>query len=111
MEKIRLMVAGTPYNISTDDDLDYVAALGAEIDKKVTGLVNSNARISVTQAAVLTALEYADAYKKSEATSENLRSQIKSYLEDAAVSRSEAEIAKKEIKRLKKELNSLKGTK
>ena len=62
MEKIRLLIAGEEYNIGTDDDLDYVAQLGAELNEKISGLMSSNVRISVTQAAIVTALEYADAY-------------------------------------------------
>ena len=72
MEKIRLLIAGEEYNLSTDDDLDYVAALGAELDKKISTLMSSNTRISVTQAAIVTALEFADEAKKCEITAENL---------------------------------------
>lgn len=106
MEKIRLQIAGEEYNISTDDDLDYVAEIGAELDKKISELMQSNSRISVTQAAIVTALEYADLYKKSEITSENLRNQIQGYLEDAARARTDAEISKRECERLAKELKN-----
>ena len=109
MEKIRLLIAGEEYNIGTDDDLDYVAELGAELDKKISGLMSSNVRISVTQAAIVTALEYADMAKKSEITSENLRGQIQEYLEDAARARTDVEISKREIERLTKEIASLKA--
>ena len=47
MEKIKLMIAGEEYNISTDDDLDYVAQLGQELDKKISSLMRDNARISI----------------------------------------------------------------
>ncbi|MBR2869115.1 MAG: cell division protein ZapA [Clostridia bacterium] len=109
MEKIRLMIAGEEYNLSTDNDLDYVEALGAELNEKINTLMNSNTRISVTQAAIVTALEYADAAKKGEATAENLRTQIQEYLEDAARARTDAEISKREAERLAKELASLKA--
>jgi cell division protein ZapA len=111
MEKIRLMIAGEEYNLSTDDDLDYVAALGEELDKRISELMSGNTRISVTQAAIVTALEFADAAKKSEQTSENLRTQIQEYLEDAARARTDAEISKREAERLAKELASLKAGK
>ena len=108
MEKIRLTIAGEEYNIGTDDDLDYVAQLGAELDGKISELMGNNSRISVTQAAIVTALEYADMAKKSEVTSENLRAQIQGYLEDAARARTDAEITKRELERVSKELASLK---
>ncbi len=104
MEKIKLIIAGEEYNIATDDDLDYVAQLGAELDKKISALLRDNDRISVTQAAIVTALEYADSAKKCEGTSENLRNQIQGYLEDAARARTDAEISKRECERLAKEL-------
>ena len=45
MEKIRLLIAGEEYNLSTDDDLDYVAQLGSELDEKITALMHENSRI------------------------------------------------------------------
>ncbi len=109
MEKIKLTIANDTYNISTDDNLEYVAELGAELDKKISALMSSNSRISVTQAAIVTALEYADAAKKSEITSENLRNQIQEYLEDAARARTDVEISKRELERVNKELAALKA--
>lgn len=111
MEKIKLIIANEEYNISTDNDLDYVAQLGEDLNQRITTILNSSARISVTQAAILTALEYADAAKKGEITSENLRGQIQEYLEDAARARTDAEISKRELERVTKELNALKGSK
>ena len=109
MEKIKLTIANDTFNISTDDNLDYVAQLGEELDGKIAALMAANSRISVTQAAIVTALEYADAAKKSEITSENLRNQIQEYLEDAARARTDVEISKREIERLTKEIASLKA--
>ena len=110
MEKIRLLIAGEEYNLSTDDDLDYVASLGAELDKRISALMGSNTRISVTQAAIVTALEFADEAKKCEITAENLRTQIQEYLEDAARARTDAEITKRELERVSKELAALKAS-
>ncbi len=111
MEKIRLLIAGEEYNISTDEDLDYVAQLGQDLDKKISTLMATNSRISVTQAAILTALDLADAAKKCEITAENLRGQIQEYLEDAARARTDVEIARREAERLNKELAAIKAAK
>lgn len=111
MEKIKLIIANEEYNISTDNDLDYVAQLGEELNRRITDIISGSSRISVTQAAILTALEYADVAKKGETTSENLRGQIQEYLEDAARARTDAEIAKRELERVSKELAALKSSK
>ncbi|MCQ2481845.1 MAG: cell division protein ZapA [Clostridia bacterium] len=111
MEKIKVTIAGESYSLTTDDDLDYMENLAADVDAKIKSYLQMSSRISVTQAAVLTVLEYADLYKKSDSTCENLRTQIQAYLEDAARSRTDAELAKREVEKLKKELNTIKGTK
>lgn len=111
MEKIQIKIANEVYNIMTDDNLEYVAKLGEELDAKLSALINNNSRISVTQAAILTALEYADSAKKCEITAENLRNQIQEYLEESARSRTDVEIMKRENERLLKEIASLKAAK
>ncbi|MBR0113460.1 MAG: cell division protein ZapA [Clostridia bacterium] len=111
MEKIKLIIGGEYYNINTDDDPEYLEQLGKELDGKINALVQSNSRVSVTQAAVLTALEYIDLYKKSERDCDNLRTQIQAYLEDAARNRTDAELARREVAALKKELEALGGLK
>ena len=111
MEKIKIIIANEEYNISTDNDLDYVAQLGEELNQRITAIMANSSRISVTQAAILTALEYADASKKGDVASENLRGQIQEYLEDAARARTDAEISKREAERLAKELASTKAAK
>ena len=73
--------------------------------------MSNNSRISVTQAAIVTALEFADEAKKCEITAENLRTQIQEYLEDAARARTDVEIMKRENERLLKEIASLKSSK
>jgi cell division protein ZapA len=107
--KVRLTISGADYNLTTDDDVKYVEALGAELDARITKLVRENPRISVTQAAVLAALGFADEAKKAEMSAENLRSQIKEYLEDAARAKTNAEVARREAERLGKELAAIRA--
>ena len=78
MEKnrVRLNICGTDYSITTEDDPKYVMALGDELDASLNKTLRENNRLSVTQAAILAALEYADMYKKAEISADNLRSQI-----------------------------------
>jgi cell division protein ZapA len=111
MEKnrVKLNINGNDYIITTDDDIDYVADLGRELDEMIRKLIKENPRLSITQAAILCALDYADLAKKSELSAENLRSQIQDYLEDAARARTDAEITRREAERLSKELSALRS--
>lgn len=106
--KVRLRICGTDYTIvSTEDDADYMRALGAELDEKMRELLEEHPRLSITQCAVLSALDYLDASKKAENSSENLRSQIQDYLEDSARARTDSEITRRELDRVSKELAAL----
>lgn len=109
MEKnrIKINICGTDYSITSEDDPKYVIALADELDANLTKTLRDNSRLSVTQAAILAALDYADMYKKAEISADNLRSQIKEYLEDSARSKMDAEIARREVERLTRELQNV----
>ncbi len=111
MEKnrVKLSICGNDYYITTDDDPKYVTELGNELDERLTKIVHESGRLSITQAAILCSLEYADIAKKSSDTAENLRSQIKEYLEDSARYKMEAEVARRDVERLNKEIQALRG--
>lgn len=105
--KVHLKICGSSYTIVTDDDPDYVEELGEEIDKEMRSIINASPSLSITQAAVLVALDRADTCKKSTASSDNLRAQIKDYLEDSARARMEVDVARREIERLNREISAL----
>ena len=107
--KVRLSICGVDYFITTDDDGKYIQTLGDELDLRMNKLMRENSRISITQAAVLAALEYSDFAKKAELSAENLRSQIQEYLEDAARAKTNAEVSRREAERLGKELSTLRA--
>ena len=62
-------------------------------------------------AAVITALGYLDELKKSTSGADNMRAQIKDYLEDAAKAKLAAEEARREVERLRREIGYLKEKK
>ena len=106
--KVKLLIGGAEYAIITEDDVSYVTELGAELDEALKNTMQENPRISTTQAAILLALEYADNYKKANISADNLRSQIKDYLDDAASAKSKADWARHEAENAKRELEASK---
>ena len=95
--------------ITSEDEADYIVAVGKEVDEEMGAILKNNTRVSVTMAAVLTALQYCDKLHKSIESSDNMRVQIKDYLEDSSKSRMEAEEARREIERMKREIKTLKN--
>lgn len=104
MEKntYKLNIAGTDYVISAEEKEEYMLSLASEVDSALKSALKDG-RLSLTQAAVLVALDYADSAKKSTASADNLRGQLKDYLEDAAKAKSERDFYKRELDRIKED--------
>ncbi len=101
MKKVRVIIAGVPYNIMTDEDVEYTERLANEIDGKISFMME-HARIAPTQAEAIALLEYADESKKLQAENETLKVQLKEYLADAAQAKTERDVLKREIAKMKK---------
>lgn len=105
--RVKLNICGTECTVSTDDTEAYVLNIGDEVEKFMKSMMERNSRVSITMAATITALTYCDDMRKALAAADNLRSQIKDYLEDSSRSRLEADEARREIERMKKEIQTL----
>lgn len=107
--KVRLNICGTECTLTSEDNETYVLALGDEVEKSIQNIMDKNDRVSLTLAAMITALSFCDESKKAVAAADNLRSQIKDYLEDSSRSRLEADEARREIERMKQEIQTLRA--
>ncbi len=107
MEKIRvkLHIGGIDYYITTDETVEYTTTLGDKIDKRMTEILRSNSLITANQAAVLTALELADELEKTNSSTDNLRAQIKEYLDEANKAKKERDFYKRELELHKAEVS------
>jgi len=109
LNKIKLNVAGTSYVINSTDSEEDVLALAATLDADIRTILDQSPSASVTAAAVLCALTYLDKLEKSNRGADNMRSQVKQYLEDANKARFEAEKVKMELEKLKVDIQYLKN--
>ena len=105
--RIKLEICGSNYVISTTDSEEYVLGLAEKLDADMSQLLSTNHTASVTTAAVIIALGYLDELQKNASSADNMRSQIKDYLEDAAKAKLAAEQARREVERLQKEVQRL----
>ena len=108
--KIRLEICGATYVVSSTDTEPYVTELAERLDKNMNEVLSNNPSASVTTAAVLCALEYLDEWQKATSGADNMRAQIKDYLEDAAKAKMAAEEARREVERLKREMEILQNS-
>ena len=109
LTKVRLQIAGSNYVISTTDSESYVHELAERLDKDMKDILESAPSASVTQAAVLAALDYLDELRKATMSADNMRGQVRDYLEDAAKARLATQEAQQEIARLRRQIEQMKG--
>ena len=107
--KIRVSVCGTEYVIGSTDPEAYVQSLAEKLNKDMTDMMAEVPSASVTTAAVIIALDYLDELKKTVNGADNMRTQIRDYLEDAAKAKQAAEEAHREVERLRREVDRLKS--
>ena len=95
--KVRLTICGSSYVISTNESEDYMQNLAERLNLDMNELMSSSNSVSITTAAIMTALNYRDELEKASGSADNMRRQIKDYLEDAASAKMAAEEARRDI--------------
>ena len=107
--RVKLTICGANYVIVSEDEESYVQELGTRLDEDMNELMTKNQAISVTGAAVLKALDYLDELRKATMSADNMRGQVRAYLEDAAKARLATQEAQQEIARLRRQIEQMKG--
>ena len=82
--KISLNIAGFNLIINTQEDEAQVRRLNEMLNSDLKQILTQNPSASVTNAALLCALDYLDRYDKATNNANNMRDQIKDYMSDAS---------------------------
>ncbi len=99
-----MTICGEDYTLVADEAASYMEKVGALVNDKMTELMTS-ARVSRNDAAVLAAINLADELFKAQEASENLRRQVKSYLDEANAAKNEASDLKRQLFRAQQQRN------
>ena len=94
--RVTMNICGEEYTLVAEENASYMEKIGSIVDEKMRDLMDS-ARVSRNDAAVLAAVNLADELCKAQEGTENLRRQLKNYLD-------EANAAKNEVSELKRQL-------
>lgn len=97
--RVTVTIAGRDYTLIAAEEDGYVQKVAAYVDSQVNEVI-SEARVSVTDGAVLAATNIADSLFKEQEASENLRRQLKEALEETTKVAMELSDAKREIFKL-----------
>ena len=104
MATYKVTIMGKEYNLTSEDNKDYTEKLAAALDKRIRDMRARFSSLTVTDCAVLTALDCMDELGQSNRNIDNIRTQIKDYVDDAGRARNQAASAQREIKALKERI-------
>ena len=74
--KIKVKVCGTEFNILSEDNEEYTQKIASVVDRKMKQTLETNPRVSISNIAILTALEFCDLSKKFADQTENMKNQL-----------------------------------
>lgn len=107
MNRIKVTICGKEYSLKTAENASYVLNLAAELESKINNMVNLGNGVSVQTAAILIALSAMDDANKANQSVDNIRTQIKQYVDEAAKAMLERDEAIKDKESLKSKLSGL----
>ncbi len=105
--RIVISICGEEYTLVADESSAYMQKVGSYVSDKMSEVM-TGAKVGRTDAAVLTAVNLTDELFKSQAAAEQLRGQIKGYLDEASKAQAEVSELKREIFRLQQRLDNRK---
>ena len=106
--RVVVNICGEEYTFIAEEPASYMQKVGAYVSDKMDEVLSST-KVGRSDAAVLTAANIADELFKAQAAAEQLRSQIKGYLDEANKAQSEVSDLKREVFRLQQRLDSGRG--
>ena len=92
--RVTMSICGTEYILVAEEDAAYMEKIGNMVDAEMQKLMDS-AHMSRDAAAVLAAVNLADQLTKAQEGAENLRRQVKTYLDEASRAKNEAALRRK----------------
>ena len=109
LNKVQVSICGKSYNLQTEESPAYVISLAKDLERKIFQFMDDNEGVNLASATVMVGLSLLDDNTKSVSDADNIRAQIKGYVEEATDLRIEADRLRKEIESLKGENLSLKN--
>jgi len=99
--KVKVRIAGEDFVIMSTESDEYIRRVASYVDAKVTAITAAT-RMPLMDALVLASCNMTDELFKSQESVENLRMQLKGYIDDIARLRTELNEARREIAKLQK---------
>lgn len=94
--KVTMTICGQEYTLVADESAAYMEQVGTLVNHRMRQ-AQETLHVSRADAAVLAAVNLADELLKNQAAAENLRRQVKNYLDEATQAKNEASELRRQL--------------
>ena len=101
--QVKITICGKEYSLQTDERPAYVQQLAGRLDHKITEMMENNDTLSLSSAAILVGLTLMDDSYKTSSDMDNIRGEIRNYVEEAGMARAEADSLRRELEERERE--------
>ena len=109
MEKVyTVRIANMELSLYSSETEEYTQSIARDVDERIREIIGDNLSVSVVNAALLVAMDYCDEVNKLKEGAENMRTQLKSYMDETAKALAERDDARRLADKLKDELMDFK---
>lgn len=106
-KKVEVKINNIEYTLVTNEPEEYVQRVALLVNKRMNQITEGNPRLSTAMKAVLTAVNIADDFLKNESVLDNLRNELKGYVEESKGLGAELEKKQLEVEKLREDVHKL----
>ena len=107
MNKVKVKINNREYTLQTEETPEYTISLAKKLDAQLSEMLKNRTAASVVDASILIALSATDECQKVNDNIDNIRTQIKDYVDDAGEARLKCDELQKENRALKAKIYEL----
>ncbi len=106
-KKVEVKINNIEYTLVTTEPEEYVQRVALLVNRKMNELTEANPRLSTAMKAVLAAVNVADDFLKNQGILDNMRVELKGYVEENRGLSAELEKKQTEVEKLREDVHKL----
>lgn len=111
LNKVKVSICGKEYTLQTEEDSSYINSLARYVEKRINDITSENPNVSQGSAAVMVAFMALDELSQANRNMDNLRNELKDYVDEADKAISERDDAMRELELIKSKIYQMEGNK
>lgn len=106
-KRVEVKINNVEYTLVTNETEEYVQRVALQVNKRMAQIQEGNKQLSTAMTAVLTAINIADDLLKNEEVLDNIRAELKKYMEESRLNGEELAEKKLEVEKMKEDIHKL----